>query len=286
MSEHDSYITDEESKPRGRPRIAVSWLALVVVAWVLYELTHQPALAVIAICFKFGWEDLRAAWWLKKRDPRTGRGWASFFLYVACGLWKMAITATLMILATILMMLVHSAAGGQGLALDQIGKQMAGAVLVTLGGILFSTLTVWLAILIALCAGCKLWLHGSVHLARRQDKWPPPQPLTQKANLLDILVWTTLFAVGGPALLIGMALAVAQIAGPLKRGGPGAAIFLACLGGSMIVAGLLARWLVRSVVDRKVLAKSPRDCWNEVAKTDSLGEEYSPDVVRPLTSGG
>jgi VanZ family protein len=260
MYEQDGYITDQEPKPRRR--ISVAWLALIVVAWVLYELTHQPALAVIALCTKFGWEDFRTARWLRKRDPRLARGLASFFLYFACGLWKMAITATLMIFAYFILAIILTFAGGQGLNWRGVAPQLGGAVLVTLGGIVFSTLAVWLAILIALIAGCKLWLHASVHSARRHDHWPPPDPATPRLNLLDILVWTTLFAVGGPALLISIAFLVALLAGPFKQGA-GALAFLICLGTSLVAAGLGARWLVRSIVDRRVLAKCPSECWGK-----------------------
>src|SRR5262249_10330275 len=131
MYQEDTYFTDEA--PRPRRKISFVWPALLLIALALYELTNQPALAVIALCTQFGLEDVRTAFWLRKRAPSGGRGWASFFLYFACGLWKMAITATLMIFAYIILLIIHAAAGGQGLDLRTIGLQMAGAILVTLG---------------------------------------------------------------------------------------------------------------------------------------------------------
>ena len=70
------------------------WALLLIVAWLVFELTAQPALAVAAVCVKFGWEDFRTARWLRRSDPDRLRGRACFWLYVASGLWKTAITGT------------------------------------------------------------------------------------------------------------------------------------------------------------------------------------------------
>ena len=50
-----------------------TWLGLLALAWIIVELTHQPALGAVAVCLKFGWEDFRTARWLYNTDPQLWR---------------------------------------------------------------------------------------------------------------------------------------------------------------------------------------------------------------------
>src|SRR5262249_54730089 len=77
----------------------ITWSALIVAGWALYELTTQPLLASFVICLKFGWEDFRTAFWLRRVDPCRPRAKACFALYIASGLWKTAIAASAMFCA-------------------------------------------------------------------------------------------------------------------------------------------------------------------------------------------
>ena len=95
------YNTGEQDDRAGRWANVLSVPLLLVIGWVLYELTAQPALGVAAVCIKFGWDDFRTAWWLRRRDPDWRRARACFWLYLASGLWKLAISASLMIFAYI-----------------------------------------------------------------------------------------------------------------------------------------------------------------------------------------
>ena len=256
----DHYITDAEPAPPRRWHGALAWPVFLAIAFVIYELTNQPALAVVFLCFKFGWEDFRTAAWLGRHDPDRRRGLACFFLYVSSGLWKMAITATLMIFGYVLVIIVHRAVVGGGMK-REIGQQLAGAILTTLASIVLSTAGVWVAVLHALANGRKLWLSGAIHQARRQRAWPPLPELCGRRNNLDLLLWTTLVGVGGPGLIIGAAALTAATAGPIRQGPGNVLTFLAVLAGSFFLAGLFVRWLVVRVVDRKVVARSATECW-------------------------
>src|SRR4051794_36905981 len=97
MTTPDETVPDERPAPAWRPTPPLP--LLLVVGWVLYELTAQPALGVAAICLKFGWEDFPPAFWLRRNDPQRTRADACFWLYIASGVWKAAITASVMIFA-------------------------------------------------------------------------------------------------------------------------------------------------------------------------------------------
>ena len=280
--ELDGYITDAEPAPPRRWPGALAWPAVFAIAFVIYELTNQPALAVIFLCVKFGWEDFRTAAWLVRQDADGRRGLACFFLYVSSGLWKTAITATLMIFGYVLVIIVHRAVGGGGMNLRFIGQQLAGAILTTLAGIVLSTAGVWVAVLHALANGRKLWLSPAVHQARRIRAWPPPAPLCGRRNSLDLLLWTTLIGVGGPALIIGSAVLTAATVGPVRQGGGNALTFLAVLAGAFLLAGLFARWLVLRVVDRKVVARRPAECWEMLASGGRQPAVDSPTLQQAV----
>src|SRR4051812_15316482 len=84
----------EEQAPRSWG-VHVSWSALFLLGWLLYEATSQPGLAAAVTCAKFGWSDWRAAWWLRRVDPDWRRGRTCFWFYLAFGLWKVAVMALL-----------------------------------------------------------------------------------------------------------------------------------------------------------------------------------------------
>src|SRR5947209_1697135 len=58
----------------------------------VFELTKSPGLGAAIACTKFGWEDFLTARWLRRTDPDRRRGRTCFWLYVASGLWKCALT--------------------------------------------------------------------------------------------------------------------------------------------------------------------------------------------------
>src|SRR4051812_3010858 len=84
----------------------VSWPLILAVAFIIFEVTNQPSFAALAMCLKFGWEDFRTAWWLKRPDPDRGRGRACAWLYLAGGLWQTAVIGVAMVLLTVVLVAV------------------------------------------------------------------------------------------------------------------------------------------------------------------------------------
>ena len=81
-----------QPKPRSRFAFLFSWTGLLMLGWLIYELTAQAALGVMALCVKFGWEDFCTAVWLRRKDPIRSRAKVGFWMYLASGLWKSAVT--------------------------------------------------------------------------------------------------------------------------------------------------------------------------------------------------
>jgi len=248
------YNTGEPEPTTSRWPSVLTFPVLLLIGWVLYELTAQPALGVAAVCVKFGWNDFRTAWWLRGRDPSRLRGRAGFDLYLASGLWKMAIAASLMIFGYILL---HMA----GLAgRRQLAPHIVGTVLTAFFGIALSAVTVALAIFQAWRGRARLWLHSAIHAARRRDCWPPRLP-SSAANRAGLLFGTTWFALAVPLLLVSLILLVQHTLGPIQRGTPGAAMVLAgfpCLCGLTALALFL---FVRRLLHGRIFAATAEDCW-------------------------
>jgi hypothetical protein len=97
----ENFFPDDSGGEPPRWRRPFTWVTLVAIGWVLYELTARPALGSVAVCIKFGWEDFRTALWLRRRDPYLLRGRACFWLHLASGLFRIASVAGLMSIAFI-----------------------------------------------------------------------------------------------------------------------------------------------------------------------------------------
>jgi hypothetical protein len=248
------YNTGEPGPSPNRWRGVVALSVLLLVGWVLYELTAQPALGVAAVCIKFGWEDFRTAWWLRARDRLPGRGRACFWLYIASGLWKIAITASLMIFGYVFLKIAGA------LAAKRAAPHVVGSMLTAFGGIAMAAITASAAVVLALVGNHRLWLHHGVHRARRYDVWPPPHWPEHSSNLAGMLLGTTWFAVGVPVILFGVLLGVAVTLGPIRQPGAGLVVVLGFPGLCLAWALALYR-TVRGRWGRRVFAATPADCW-------------------------
>jgi hypothetical protein len=250
------YNTGEHEAPASRWLNILSIPVLLVIGWILYELTAQPALGVAAICVKFGWEDFRTAWWLRRNDADWRRGRATFWLYLASGLWKMAITASLMIFGYIFLKMM----GALG---PRAGPHVAGALLTAFAGISLATVTACWAVFLAFIWRVRLWLNSATHYARRHNLWPPPPAPANAHNAAGLLICTSLFAMLVPLLVFGLVLGVLHSVG-LNNGGPGELILLAGLPGIALVLVLSLFFLSRRVLGPRIYAASAQECWKKV----------------------
>jgi hypothetical protein len=232
--------------PRKAWRLPFGWLTLLALAWVVYELTHSPAIASVLICLKFGWEDFLAARWVWRSDPLPARRRCLFWIYLAWGLWKTATVAFLMSIA----FAAVSPPGPLPQAVPQALLAFLGTFFTTLAAIGLSTLFTAMAVLTAWLAGVRLWLDTGVHRARRFDFWPPTPFCEGRPNRLGTLVVTALGLVSFLGLIGLLSLT------PAGQRGIVFGLFLPV--GAPVVIGL-----ARELILAKVRAEHPDECWPE-----------------------
>lgn len=234
------------------PKTFFSWSILLLVGWLLFEVTAWPALGAVTACLKFGWEDFQTGRWLRRRDPNRRRGSACFWLCLGSALWKIAVTASAL-------MLVYAVLSGGGPPPVMGQFEAAGTTAFAAFGL--SALATTVALWKAWRERLKLWLDPSMHGCRRRDCWPPYSARWTAPNRADRIVFIAEIYVFVLALLAAILVAV-YFMQQLVGGGAvlGLILFLAGLASS-IIGGPVILLRLRDVLDRRVLAVTPVECW-------------------------
>lgn len=243
-----------------RWRMPFSWLGLFMIAFVVYELTHSPALGAVFVCLKFGWEDLRTARWIWRNDPDRWRRRSTFWLYTSWGLWKTALVAFAMSIAFAMIAPRNMPQGG--------GPVVAfiGTFLTTLACFALSTLTTFLAIVCAWIGGVRLWLDSAVHRARRLDLWPPGPLCLGRENRLGQLLLTGMMLV----FLVGVMVTLMLV--QVIPGGGFVAILLSAISPVLIL-------LAREFLARRIWADNPYECWKRPEWLDDWRDMMPGDTM-------
>lgn len=167
-------MTGDEFDPDPRParpwlRGAVIWGLVLYVALVAYELTANPALAVVTVSLKMGWGRFATAAWLWRRDPVRPRGRAAFWFYLGAGFWVAAVTGFVLFLLIPNVDRGRAAGAGNNVAVEAfLGAAIAWGAGTNLAAVCFL-----IAARLAAKGGYRLWLHADVVRACDRDEWPP-----------------------------------------------------------------------------------------------------------------
>jgi hypothetical protein len=255
-------LLEQEAAERGRRRLFI-WSGLLALGWLIYELTAQPNLGVVIVCAKFGWNDTRTAWWLRRRDPKPTRGWACFWFYLASGLWKMAITAVIATFAVGFVAGIFEGRQGRPANPQPMPPWFPGACLTALCGFLLSSLATLLALWQAWRHEVKFWLSSSVHGYRRRDAWPPYDIDWIPANQGGRLLLTAVIVIASPVVITLGILLGAALAHVL--GATGIAL---CMVALMVVVPMLLLSL-REALKRRFIATVPWQCWSREEAEDA-----------------
>ena len=256
MNAPDSDGSETPPKQRG------SFLTLpviFVVGWIIYEVTHNPAMAAMAMCLKFGWEDFRTARWLWRTDPDRNRGRACYWLYLASGLWQTAVIGVAMVLLTVALDQVIQVQQQGAAAIGDLFSLLRGAFIAILFGFVFSSMSTYIALLSARRYGVHPWLNGSVHIARRQGHWPPLYGHRNRVMVLVVSTVIVTFLVLVPAILIvGSVILQPIVPGKILEGFLGIILLF-----SYVI--LMPASIVLLVILRRhaFFAQHPADCWGE-----------------------
>jgi hypothetical protein len=252
---YDLREREEQPPPARRWSHLLQWPVLLTVTWVLYELTAQPALATFVICCKFGWNDFQTARWLRRIDPERGRGWACFWIHLAWGLLKIMLTGLCMLIGlfvvAVFTRLPRGAPGGPGFL-----PVILGAVSACAGGFAASMLVSYLAFWCAWRSGARLWLGKTTDRARRARVWPSLYSICWGANeadgLLLLVSALTLVAFAGLTTVAG-----AWLGRQAGLALPGVMLFA----GAGILAGSVVLLRATRRLQRRIIARTPFDCW-------------------------
>jgi hypothetical protein len=268
MFEETTLKTEKPPVPR-RWVNSITWTTLIGLGFVVYELTSQPGLGVAILCIKFGINDFSTALWLRRIDANVKRGRTCFWLYAATGLWKIAITGTILMftVATVNGALNRApAAKGAG----QPPDAFIGAMLSAFFGFQLSMMASITAFFTAWMRGIKLWYSSAMHFARRRKIWPSyhPQP---GSNRVGRLVLTAFIGLATLAIISLSAMVLAQPNRGLSL------IWSSSLMGMMFggAVGILSLW---DLIRRNMLAACPFDCWGE----EEWSAKYLPAISDPL----
>jgi hypothetical protein len=270
ISDLDARARDEgphpadDRPPRRRPSLVLP--ALLALGIVVYELTAQPGLGAAIACTKFGWDDFLTARWLRRRDPDRRRGRASFWLFVAAGLWKTAVTGVVVMFAVAFFTAAlrhRGPAQPPGQVPAPPSAAFVGAFLVTLVGFGLSTLATARAFATALRHRVRLWIDARVHRDRRADRWPPDST-TGRTNPAGVVLFTALFLGTLVALAIFhvvVRLALQGWAGPAPQRRDLAETLANLFSCGIFLLVPVMILVFRDILAQLALAGTPAECW-------------------------
>ena len=194
---HNLWVGEPQNK------FQFGWWLAILLGWVVFELTAQPILGAFVACLKFGWDEVITGFWLLKLDPFVGRGRACFFLYIAFGLWKIALYSLAFLLGgAILIAVFTKPVNGQN-NLPAIQQAiLMGTSLSMMIGFLMAIIFSLIGLLLALIYRVKIWLGEAPTLARRHKYWPPFQGNKNRApavlaTSISLLMAFLSFLLGG-----------------------------------------------------------------------------------------
>jgi hypothetical protein len=239
-----------------------SWLPLLV-GLIVFEVTADPMLGVALAFLKFGWDDLRAAAWIWRKDESRGRRRASVLFYEAYGLGKMALSSLLVAMAGfVVMATLFFRANPNPIAI--VTQQVLGAMIVFTASTLGFVAISGLAILEAWHGRARVWVGPEAYRAYKMGQWPPtsggvaPRSWANRGRAI-VLAFVMLM------LWVAIGAAYAIVERPARPLPPlGVTTLNAAFLGSLFAA---AR--VGGKIRRRVLAVSPEDCWPEGATVAS-----------------
>lgn len=253
---------------RGEPRTGIrwDWLLVVSAAWLLFDIFTQPALAVAIASFKFGWNDFVNGIWLWRRDANRKRGHTHFVFYCAAGFWRITVTTfVIVVTGLILAGMIAGARGGRPQNNDD-GWVTAG-VSMTIVCLCFvlSSLTSWLAMLLAWRRQHRIWLHPNVSIDRSQKLWPPRPFGTNQAS--RVITSSLIFL--AVAIVVSTIFVMASMAANAGRGNnPAPWIVIGMLVGMITSAVVIL--VVRERALKRLAATSPFEAWPEPAFEDEV----------------
>ncbi|HSQ57649.1 MAG TPA: hypothetical protein VLM40_18145, partial [Gemmata sp.] len=262
----------EEEMRREHGQGVVPWLALAVLAAVLFELFAHPLMAASVFCLKFAFNDFITARWLIRRDPIRGRGRCCGLLYVASGFWKAALVNFGMFTAALVFTVVSGIPAwpqrpANAPPPDFFDDPLTPWLAPTVFGHLIEFVLGMIVLAVAFARHQKLWLSPRIHIARRLDQWPPSDAVG-----VNWLAWRPALTVATvPAIIWGVGFAVITVL-PTPPVNPSDWENLPAIHGVfgflLTLPVVLISACVQDKNSRYLLAHTPEECWGNAAEGD------------------
>lgn len=154
------------------------WYLVLVIGFILFELTAQPALVAVAICSKFGLEDVRNGYWLRRSDPLRVRGKVLFWFSLSRGLWKTTLVAFVAMVGFVFLAMIF----GQRQLVAR--GHIVGSGATFLFGFILASLTTLTGVILARVGAIKIWLDAGVSEARAAREFPPRERGINRVSLI------------------------------------------------------------------------------------------------------
>ena len=238
----DLFLIDDPAADRPWFRVgdAVSWL-FPLLGLLVFEWFADPCLGVVIACLKFGYSDLKTGWWLNG-DPRGFRGTALSLCYYTRGLYVVAASAFLIVVAVVLCQPLV-----QQNPLANLNSLLAGLVMWFLG-LSLGTICGGVAFHHVAQRRIRVWMDPTIHQSRREKRWT--SVCTGQRNQFR---WLCLAVTA--VILSGLSV--------VMLGAASAGDWEGLLCGSLVL-GIPAWWCLYGVWRSWPLAAtSPEECWGE-----------------------
>jgi hypothetical protein len=222
---------DEAESPR-RWTSGFTWGAFLVLAFTIYETTHNPELAIVVFCLKFGMDDALNGLWLSGRDHRPSHRLPLILACYALGSLRAAVAAGFVTAGLLSLSAMLGAKKGFGI------NAALGSFLLTLGAFFVSAVFSGLTVFFGGMGRARLWLDSELTGARHRGEFPPES--FAATNHLHALALPLLLSTSLLSALLSF------------RQGPLWAIVIP-------LALTTSVWMLL----RKVLARDPNECWPE-----------------------
>jgi hypothetical protein len=221
-----------------------------------YEVTNSPEVGAAMVCLKFGFDDVASGVWLRRTDPWLDRGRASFWLYVASGLWKAAVVGN--VFYTALAVIDQEMNGGRRNP-NAVPPMFMGALVVSMVCFVLCAAAYWKAVAVAWGPRVRFWLNDPLTpVRRRDDRWPPVVSRWNWAQSVHITaVIAGCFAI--TIALAGVGYCVAELIRPGAATDFAGEIMLSAIGVLVTALPFIIRFSEK-VRDRHI-TKNPDECW-------------------------
>ena len=253
----ETHFSDERQWPYEDLSGAIVWSLVIAAGFLIFEVTAEPALSVPVVGAKFAWDDFLTAWWFRKADPSRPRGRIHCWVYIALGLVKMALTAAVMLVPILALLIIFSQPNQAGKS--PLLKHLAAAALTTYGGLLLAGIAATIAFFESFCRDIKVWAEPALHYSRRTNTWPPNCGSENHARKILLTSILTIFSAAG-CLIAAVAWLLVEPLAQIWNEDTRIIIGFVSIG-AILCAAVIAASAMNYVIERKLVARLPFECW-------------------------